>query len=273
MLKILRGLFPHKFLYFSLIIASIITACEEPKKGCTDIRATNFDVTAAQSEVAVCVFPKLVLQVAYTVGDSNYIETSSYKNTMGQSFKIIRAATYLSDFQLVRTDGTIAKPIDSVFLYRQTDTIKALSSFAMIGRNNGFEFPIGTFDAVGKPYAKCRFSIGLTPDVNKTDATKMQSGPLSIRPDSMYNRASKSYIFNKIVVASGVNFKDTLNVEMTTLSPIELTKNIVTTEGQDAVVKLQINYLELLKDVNFTQTQNLIKQKIVDNAAKIFSLK
>jgi hypothetical protein len=271
--KILRGLFLLKIPYLFFIFAPIFTACEEPKVGCTDIRATNFDVTAAQSDKAACVFPKLVIQVAYTVGDSNYIETSSYKNTLGQSFKIIRAATYLSDFQLIRTDGAIAKPIDSVLLYRQTDTIKALNSFAMIGRNNGFDFPIGTFDAVGKSYAKCRFSIGLTPNENKTDATKMQSGhPLSIRPDSMYNRAAKSFIFNKIVVASGVNFKDTLNVEMTTLSPIELTKTIGTTEGQDAVVKLKVNYLLLFKDVNFTEAKNITTQKIVDNANKIFSL-
>ena len=272
MLKILRGRVPNKIAYLLLILTPIITSCEEPKKGCTDIRATNFDVTAAESDVTGCTFPELVFQVTYTVGDSNYIETSSYKNTMGQSFKIIRAATYLSNFQLIRTDGTIAKPIDSVLLYRQTDTIKALRSFALIGRNNGFEFPIGTFDAVGKAYAKCRFSIGLTPEVNKTDATKMTSGPLSIRPDSMYNRATKSYIFNKIVVASGLNFKDTLTVEMTTFSPIELTKNIVTTEGQDAVVKLKVNYLLLLKDVDFTKSQNIIKQIIVDNAVKAFSL-
>ncbi|MDZ7876260.1 MAG: MbnP family protein [Saprospiraceae bacterium] len=271
--KILRGLFFDKIPYLCLIFTSIFMACEQPKKGCTDIRATNFDVTAAESDKTACIFPQLVFQVSYTVGDSNYIETSSYKNTLGQSFKIVRAATYLSDFQLIQTDNTIAKPIDSIFLYRQTDTIKALNSFAMIGRNNGFEFPIGTFDAVGKSYAKCRFSIGLSSEVNKTDAAKMQSGhPLSTRPDSMYNRATKSYIFNKIVLASGINFKDTLQVDMTSLSPVELTKNILTTEGQNAVVKLKVNYLLMLKDVNFTEAKNISTQKIVDNATKVFSL-
>ena len=271
--KILRGPFLIKMPYLFLFIALIIMACEQPKSGCTDIRATNFDVTAAKTDISACVFPKLVFQVAYTVGDSSYIETSSYKNAANQPFKIIRAATYLSDFQLLTSDGKIFKTIDSITLYRQTDTINALNSFAMIGRNNGFEFPIGTFEAVGKTFTKCRFNIGLAPEINKTDPTKMTSGPLSIRPDSMYNRTTKSYIFNKIIIASGVNFKDTLNVEMTTLNPIELTKDIPTKEGSDAVIKLQINYLLLLKDVNFTEPQNLIKQKIVDNATKVFSLK
>ena len=45
-IKILRGLFFEKTVYF-LSIFLLIMACEEPKKGCTDIRATNFDVAAA----------------------------------------------------------------------------------------------------------------------------------------------------------------------------------------------------------------------------------
>jgi hypothetical protein len=270
---ILRGPLFEKIAHLLPLFLLVFMACEEPKPGCTDIRATNFDVTAAKTDNATCVFPKLVFQVAYVVGDSGYIETSSYKNALNQSFKILRSATYLSDCQLLTFDGKIFKPIDSLTIFRQADTIKVLNSFAMIGRNNGFEFPIGTFEAVGKTFSKCRFNVGLTPEVNKTDATKMLTGPLSIRPDSMYNRATKSYIFNKIIVASGLNFKDTLSVEMYNFIPIELTKNITTIEGKDAVVRLQIDYLQLLKDVNFTDPQNIIKQKIVDNTVKIFSLK
>jgi hypothetical protein len=270
--KILRGLLAFKFGFLFFILINLMMGCDQPVVGCTDIRATNFDVTAAKSDNVNCVFPKLVFQVAYVVGDSSLLETSIYKNEKNQPFKILRAATYLSDFQLLTSDGKVFKPIDSTVIFR-TDTLKVLNSFALIGRNNGFQFTIGTFDAVGKTFDKCRFNVGLPPDINKTDATKMLFGPLSIRPDSMYNRATKSYIFNKIVIASGVNFKDTLNVEMTTLSNVELTKKLPTIEGQDAVVKLQINYLQLFSGVNFTDPQNLNKQKIVDNATKVFSLK
>lgn len=269
---ILRGLLFEKIARLLPLFFLIFTACQEPKSGCTDIRATNFDVTAAKADNNTCVFPKLVFQVTYTVGDSSYIETSSYKNALNQQFKILRAATYLSDFQLFTSDGKIYKTTDSVTLYRQTDTINALNSFAMIGRNNGFSFPVGTFEAVGKTFAKCRFNVGLTPEINKTDATKILSGPLSIRPDSMYNRAAKSYIFNKIIIASGLNFKDTLNVEMTTLTPIELSKTLPTVEGADAVIKLKINYLQLFNGVNFTELPSTTRQKITDNTSKIFSL-
>jgi hypothetical protein len=272
--KILRGLFLKKIPFLCLFIFITIVACEEPKKGCTDIRATNFDVSAAKEDNTTCTFPKLIVQTAYTVGDSGFLLTSSYKNALNQSFKIIQATTYLSDFQLITSDNKTSKPIDSIFIYRVTDTIKALNSFAMIGRNNGFQFTIGTFEDVGKTFAKVKFNLGLISDINKTDAIKMPSGhPLSIRPDSMYNRTTKNYIFNKVIVASGLNFKDTLNVEMMTLSPIELTNQIKTIEGSDVFINLIVNYLRLFDGVNFTDTQSVNKQKINDNATKVFSIK
>ena len=277
-IKILRGLSFEKVTYL-LPIFLLIMACEEPKKGCTDIRATNFDVAAAKDDNTTCTFPKLVLQVAYIISgnglpDSSLLNTSAYKNALGQPFKIIQAATYLSDFQLVTSDNKISKTTDSIALYRTTDTIRALNSFALIGRNNGFEFTIGTFEAVGKTFAKLRFNVGLTPEANQTDATKMPSGhPLSIRPDSMYNRATKSYIFNKLVIAKGTNFGDTLTFNMTTLNAIELTKNLPTTEGANVTIKLIINYLQLLNDVDLTKSKNQIEAQVVTNAPKTFSLK
>ncbi len=278
-IKILRGLFFEKKDVLFALVLLLTMACEEPKKGCTDIRATNFDVAAATDDNTTCSFPKLILQVAYIISgnnipDSSLLNTSVYKNSLGQSFKIIQSATYLSDFQLVTSDNKIFRTTDSIALYRTTDTIKALNSFALIGRNNGFEFTIGTFEAVGKTFSKLRFNLGLTPEANKTDAPKMPSGhPLSIRPDSMYNRTTQSYIFNKLVIAKGINFGDTLSLNMTTLNPIELTKNLPTKEGADVTIKLIINYLQLLNDVDLTKSKNLIEAQVVTNAPKVFSLK
>ncbi len=277
-IKILRGLFFEKMALF-LPIFLLIMACEEPKKGCTDIRATNFDVAAAQDDNTTCTFPKLVVQVAYIIGgnglpDSSLLNTSVYKNALGQSFKILQAATYLSDFQLVTSDNKTFKTIDSIALYRTTDTINALNSFAMIGRNNGFEFTIGTFEAVGKTFSKLRFNVGLTPEANRTDAPKMPSGhPLSMRPDSMYNRATKSYIFNKLVIAKGSGFADTLSLNMATLNAIELSKNLPTKEGANVTIQLIVNYLQLLNDVDLTKSKNQIEAQVVTNTLKVFSLK
>ena len=272
--KILRGPILKNIFYFYLLFLGLVMGCDQPKTGCTDIRATNFDVAAAKADNINCTFPSLIFQVAYVVGDSSFLPTSIYKNAKSQSFKIVQAATYLSDFQLITSTDKISKPTDSISLYRHTDTIRALNSFALIGRNNGFSFTIGTFEDVGKTFAKCQFNLGLTDVVNQTDATKMPFGhPLSIRADSMYNRAAKKYIFNKIVVASGTNFKDTLRLELAGLEVIKLDKNIKTVEGSDVVISLIVNYLAFFKDVDFTATQTAIKEKMTANALNVFSLK
>lgn len=271
--KILRGPILRTILFLCPFFLFILS-CDQPKTGCTDIRATNFDVTAAKADNINCTLPKLIFQVAYLVGDSSFSEANIYKNARNQPFKIVQAATYLSDFQFITSDNKISKTIDSIALYRQTDTIRALNSFALIGRNNGFSFTIGTFEDVGKTFAKCQFNLGLTPEVNKTDATKMPFGhPLSIRADSMYNRAAKKYIFNKIVVASGTNFKDTLRLELASLDVIKLDKNIKTVEGSDVVISLTVNYLRLFDTVDFTENQTTTIGKITANAKNVFSIK
>jgi hypothetical protein len=276
---ILRGPFFEKIGQLFPLICLIFTACQEPKTGCTDIRATNFDVTAGKTDDNTCVFPKLIVQYAYLFGENDtlglkYDFIYYTPNVPRQAFKILQAATYLSDFQLITSDGKTSTTSDSLSLYRQTDTIRVLNSYALMGKNNGFQSTIGTFQDVGKTFAKCRFNVGFSPEINKTDATKMPFGhPLSLQADSMYNRATKSYIFNKLVLATGTDFKDTLKIEMNTLSNIELTKSLPTKEGYDAVITLKINYLHLFTGVNFTDPQNITKQKIVDNTPKIFSLK
>ena len=252
----------------------LILSCDQPKPGCTDIRATNFDVAAAKADNINCTFPKLIFQVAYVVGDSSFSEANIYRNAKNQPFKIVQSATYLSDFQFITNDNKISKTIDSIALYRQTDTIRALNSFALIGRNNGFSFTIGTFEDVGKTFTKCQFNLGLTAEVNKTDATKMPFGhPLSIRADSMYNRTAKKYTFNKIVVVSGTNFKDTLRLELANLEVIKLDKTIKTIEGSDVVISLVINYLKLFDSVDFTEAQTTTKDKMTANAKNVFLLK
>ena len=271
--KILRGPILRTILFLCPFFL-LILSCDQPKTGCTDIRATNFDVAAAKADNTTCTFPSLIFQVAYVVGDSSFLPTSIYKNAKSQSFKILQAATYLSDFQLITSDNKISKPIDSIALYRQSDTIRALNSFALIGRNNGFSFTIGTFEDVGKTFARCQFNLGLTDVVNLTDATKMPFGhPLSIRADSMYNRAAKKYIFNKIVVASGTNFKDTLRLELAGLEVIKLDKNIKTVEGSDVVISLIVNYLKLFDNVDFTENQTATIGKMTTNAKNVFSIK
>ena len=271
--EILRGSYFLKNVFILFYLIYSFTNCQDPTVGCTDLRATNFDVTVVKTNNTLCTYPNLRLKTNYVVGDSSLSFNTTYQNDLGQPFRIINNQMYLSDYQLVTADGTVFKTIDSLSLFRQMDTIKTLNSFALIGRNNGFDFPIGQFQGVGKTFSKLRFKLGLTNEVNLTSPAKMPTNhPLSTHADSTYITSEKTYIFNKLIIAKGVNFKDTLKLNITTFKDIELTKNIVTTAGFDAVIPLKINYLRLFDGINFGATENIIKEKIVNNSSNIFSI-
>ena len=128
---------------------------------------------------------------------------------------------------------------------------------------------IGKFDKPTK-YAKVKFQVGLDNIANQAIPSKMPAGtPLSTQNDSMYLKALNTYIFNKIVYK--VKSKpDTVSLFITTATPLTFTKNISFTEGFDAKIPLKIDYKKFIKDINFTDTKDNIKLKIVNNTPSAF---
>jgi hypothetical protein len=247
-------------------------ACQEPTEGCLDIRAVNFNVAAdkdCQTTSCQCIYPNLVASLSYLGGTKNLSFDSTY-SLNGQKIRFIQAQMYLSGFQLVRNDNTVAKAIDSFDLARATDTIRLLNDYALVGKNIGFDFKIGAFNAIGQ-FAKLRFRIGLDALAQTADPRKMPtSHPLSIRADSMYITAEKKYIAHKVIIAKGVDFKDTLRLTITDTTALELTKPLQITEGFDVRLLLKIDYLKFFEGVNFSDSENLIRSKIVSNSKNAF---
>ena len=261
--------------YYLLLITYClcINACQETTKGCLDVRATNFDVTVTQAcEDNCCIYPYLTLQADYFYDTTKFSFNKKYKiDNVADSIEFLSFQFYLSDFQVVTSDNKTATVIDSILIARNNDTIKTLSNYALVGKNNGFEFKIGKFDKPTK-YAKVKFQVGLDDIANQAIPSKMTTGsPLSTQSDSMYLKAQNTYIFNKIVYK--VKSKpDTVSIFITTTTPLTFTKNLSFTEGFDAKIPLKIDYKKFIKDINFTETKDNIKQRIVSNTPSAFSI-
>ena len=258
------------------LLTFIFSNCQEPSKGCLDANATNFDVTATKPCIDnCCTYPNLTLQTDYFSNDTGKVIKFKFddKFKIGtDSIQILEAQFYLSDFQLITPDNKIVTTIDSVALYRQKDTIKTLANYALVGKNNGFDFKIGSFNQNGK-FSKVRFKFGLNDIANQTNPAKMPTGhPLSIQRDSMYLNSANTYIFNRLVVRKwqGTGAKDTMRFYITKAKDIEIVKNFSFTEGFDAVIPLRINYLAFFTGVNFSSPTNTIKEQIVSNYDKVF---
>ncbi len=263
------------YLYI-IIFSSILTFqnCLQPIEGCLDVNATNFDVTAGKDcdKSCTCTYPSLVISANYVSGTNNFNYNTTYINNVGDSFRLVSAQMYLSDFQLVNDKNITIRTTDSVALTRATDTIKVLNNYALIGKSVGFDFTIGTFNSTDK-FTKIKFRVGLDDVALKTIPSKMPTThPLSTKSDSMYISSQSQYIFNKFVIAKGSNFKDTLRLNIITPKDLEFVKALSFPLGFNARIPLTINYLQFFKDVKFSEPENQIRQKIVDNTSSAFSI-
>ena len=257
-----------------IIITLIFQNCLEPTEGCLDVNATNFDVTAAKDcdKSCTCTYPSLIIATNYVRDTSSFNFNTTYKNDLGDSFRIVSTQLYLCDFQLINDKNVTIRTIDSVALTRATDTIKVLNNYALVGKNIGFDFTIGTFNSTDK-FTKVKFRVGLDDVAAKTIPSKMPSThPLSTKTDTMYIESQSQYIFNKFVIAKGVNFKDTLRLNITTPTDLEFVKSLSFPLGFNTTIPLTINYLQFFKGVKFSEDVNLIKQKVVNNTSSAFSI-
>jgi hypothetical protein len=267
----------RKFLKFPKSILFILTVifqnCQAPTEGCLDVRATNFDVTASKAceKACQCTYPALVISANYKMDTSNFYFDSTYMSG-GQKFRVVSAQMYLSDFQLINSQNSVFRTLDSVALSRATDTINVLKNYALVGKSVGFDFAIGSFTGTGG-FTKFKFRVGLDDVTAKAVPTKMPlTDPLSIKSDSMYISSSKQYIFNKFVIAKGVNFKDTLRLNILAPQDLQIVKNLSFTEGVNAKIPLTINYSKFFTGVDFSLAPKLIEDKISLNTPTVFSL-
>lgn len=264
--------FPKPLSFFFMII--LFQNCLQPTEGCLDVKATNFDVTAAKDcdKNCQCTYPSLIIVSNYVSGTNNFNYNTTYKNDVGDSFRIVSAQMYLSDFQLINDKNVTIRTTDSVALTRATDTIKVLNNYALVGKSVGFDFIIGTFNSADN-FTKIKFRVGLDDIALKTIPSKMPTThPLSTKTDSMYISSQNQYIFNKFVIAKGVNFNDTLRLNITMPKDLVFVKALSFPLGFNASIPLTINYLQFFNGFKFSEDVNQIKQKIVDNTSSAFSI-
>jgi hypothetical protein len=249
--------------------------CYEPKTDCLDIRATNFNVAADKACSGCCAYPTLKLEINYVFGDTTLNFNDKYSLNGIDSFQILAAKTYLSDFQWVTTDNQVRKVTDTIQLIGYNQNRFATNDFVLINKKEGFSFEVGHFQAGGS-FKQLSFKVGLNTVANQTNPIKMPAThPLNPNRDtiSMYLDSVQGYIFNKMVLQKTTlpAKKVVLQMAQTPL-PIVFNQNFVLKEGFDAVVRLNVDYKKLLQGVDFNQTQTVMQSQMIANTPNIFSL-
>ncbi len=233
-----------------IFLGIILSGCFEKKEGCLDVVAANFDAGADKN--CCCIYPKLTLDVKHIYDSTNLSLTDVYTNNLGQDFKVLSIAFYISDVQL-RSNGEWT-PVSNVIEIRDhTGGIHVRPDDVTIINRQTFKFNVGEFLTPGS-FDRLRFSIGLkAPEVNTDPESVQDDHPLSSTSSDQLWDPIDGYLSYRISLIDTLQ-QDTLHwkTPATTMAFVDLEIDLKIDKqiGEDLVIPLEIDYRKWLQSID-----------------------
>lgn len=261
-----------------ILLSLCLSACFEPKEGCLDISATNFDASADND--CCCEYPKLVLTVNQVYDTLLFRNDALYADANGHLFRIKSVAFYLSDFKL--TQNSVPYQVSDTltlktFMGNDTSSQLFVNDFQLVRRSLVL-YEIGTFQLDGT-FEQVAFRLGLSPEAQKVIPTKAPDGhPLEAQTDSLWRGQSQGFVFLQALVVQDTfpgTKADTIRIMEADLGQkfITATGSFNHPTGYDFPLVLKVDYKKLFDGINWSAHDiPAWKTKIISNLDAAFSV-
>ncbi|MDX1911254.1 MAG: hypothetical protein SFV22_07205 [Saprospiraceae bacterium] len=268
-----------RFFKVALFIAFAgLSACFEPKEGCLDIAAINFD--AAADKDCCCTYPQMIWSVEQQYDTLVFFNDSLYPADDGHLFRIRSVAFYLSEFEAIQNGASfrINETIDlKTRAGADTVTRSFINDFLLL-RRTPIEYAVGTIRQDGF-FETLKFRVGLSPDAQKILPNKAPAGhPLAAQTDSLWRGDNNGFVFMQVVVqrdSMAMTPSDTLRFMESDLGAFIFEANgpFLHETGYNFPLKLGINYREMFRGINWTADDiPAWKTKIIANLPLVFNV-
>ncbi len=274
------------YLYIAGLWLFLSVGCYQPKEGCLDIRATNYDVSSDDPCADCCKYPQWSVATLHQVvlptePDTTYtlhydqpypspFDTTHY-------FSIERCRFFLSNFKLIGENGKTLGISDSLHIESPPgNPITVENNFAKLDRDIFAPNVLGKILGNG-PFHQLRFTLGLPANLLKTDPKSVPAGhPLSTAADSINYEIETGYV--PVILSLS---QDTLPGVIPTLFryfetqeiTLDLPASFELDRGFNLKLTLKVNYMDWFKDLDFQQDgYYLLREKIWANMAQSFAL-
>ena len=244
----------------ALLALVVFTACYEPKKGCLDIEAVNFDATA--DENCCCNYPRLFVRLEHRYDTLTFREGDVYQQPSGHWFRLQKVIFYLSDFKVYR--GTeVFGVTDSLKMYvfgaGAADTLQQyLTNDFVLARRTPLEYAAGAFPESGI-FDRVQCRLGLPNAAQSVIPAKAPANhPLSEQTERLWLDRTRGFeamrvIFNRDTL--GATAPDTISLSRPDFDNFMLqgAGTFVHESGYDFYVLLVADYRELFSGIDLTQ--------------------
>jgi hypothetical protein len=272
---------PKTTLILFLAALFILSACYEPKEGCLDVTATNFDPGA--DEDCCCLYPQLKFRVFQKFGTRTWVPGDTVQTPAGEWFRLHGAAFYLSGIQL-RQGAAAFQATDTVhlrvFAAGGGDTLSKtfLKDVLLVHPPVGtVDFTIGTFSTLGT-FDQLVFRVGLPDSVQRVVPSSARAGhPLALQSDSLWLGPDLGYLDGQLIFSrdsAAATVPDTLRFLPGELQlPLMFTGQVTRGIGQDLLFVLEVDYRRLFEGIDLsTGDPAAWKQQIAENLPFAFTI-
>ena len=272
------------FLFIPFFI--LLAGCYEPKNGCLDLEATNYDVGADDPCRDCCKYPKILLQVQHYVTPSSMPDTAfamkyatKYQSPFDTNdfFFIDRGRFFISDLKLVRSTGEEIGLLDSVWLPTPTgDSIFVENNFSKHDRDIFQAATLGTVKTVGM-FSGVKFTLGVSQKVlDEVQIDSVKTGALAVKNDSLSFDSLTGIIPNHLIIRPDT-LDDTMPIDLHLTEPKQISlgfsQPFSVERGYNIKLTIRLNYLTLFQYVDFKHdTPSVIRAKIDSQLTNAFSV-
>ena len=261
------------FSSMSVILFSFsLLSCYNRQTGCLDPLSANFSVTADDACNDCCKDPELILNIRHLVEDKLISPDSVLVNEMGQKYKILNFAYYLSGFEVIQSDGTAVTVSESVAFNSNAGIVSTPDDFGIYRRTN-VSTKLGSVRKFGN-YRSLRFTLGVKDEWQTwTPVDLPLLHPLN---DSLGLRTTDGmFIHQSITIAKGDDFEEIITYNLR--GPGGSVKYSLDTLFNNAIgtninLTVKADYSQWLKNVNINQTGPDAEIQILENSKQLFSV-
>ncbi|MDF1698462.1 MAG: hypothetical protein P1U56_21605 [Saprospiraceae bacterium] len=261
-------------IYFCIValLLTHVTSCYSPVEGCLDPEATNYSITADNDCDDCCVYPELSTSIFHENLDTTFILGDTIINDFEQQISLVDFVYLLSDFQ-VYSEDSVYEVTDVVSLIGSDGELIVKDDIIRVTRDD-FTFEIGTaiFDGNVNQFS---FKVGLSTALNENRFSEVIDGhPLTTDPDTLYDDITETYVFQRLQIAQGVDFLDTVIYDINIDADVTFDIDFNSNRGEDKTIIIEAQYDEWFIGVDFdTMDKETIEAKIAENSKSIFKQK
>ncbi len=275
------------WIYYCLGVL-ILGGCYEPREGCLDIQATNFEVDADWACQDCCTWPEIRLRffhrAAYPDTLVNFtLLDSVYKDIAGDMFRTGEFKYLLGNLRLVRPDGAEISLVNQIPVrsFQPDGSLKPdslINDILLLRPGTTALLDAGNFRASGQ-FVALRLDVGVSEKAQLSDPASLPTThPMNPGNSGMEWDLARGYEFQRVELLAGSNPQDTARTRVKLRGllqsrTVELPLALNIPEGKHLELDVQIDYLKWLSGIRVnSQTPEEMGEALISNTQGVFSV-